>query len=749
MKNHLFICLLVVVAACSESKRPASIKNDQLESLLKQMTIEEKVGQLNFLVGDGFNTGPTLMTRESPKFDQLIKEGNVTGLFNIYGTAYIARLQKIAVEESRLKIPLLFGADIIHGFKTVTPIPLAEAASWDLQAIEASAAVAAEESSAVGINWTFAPVVDICRDPRWGRISEGAGEDPFLGSQIAAARIRGFQGKSLADPNTIAACVKHFAAYGAPLAGRDYTEVDMSERQLREVYLPPYLAAVKAGAATVMNSFNDFNGVPATANKFLLQQVLRKEWGFNGLVVSDWQSIGELIEHGIAADSLEAGQLAIEAGSDMDMMADIYLKKLPLLVKSGKVKESSVDDAVRRVLKLKFDLGLFDDPYRYANLNREKSDVRNERQLATALDMARKSIVLLKNDKNILPLPKSTKRIAVVGPLADNKADMNGSWSFFGEAQHPVSILEGIKQAVGPKTTVTFAEGCNLYDDEISKFSKAKAIADNSDLVIMVVGESAVMNGEAGSRSKLGLPGVQQELVESIAALGKPMVVVLVSGRPLTIEWIDNNVATILETWTLGSQAGIAIADVLFGNYNPSGKLPVTFPRNEGQIPIFYSHKNGGRTYQGNYKEPLSERIYRSKYRDVVNEPLYPFGFGLSYTTFEYGELVLDKSQIGKGETLVASVVVKNTGSVAGEEVVQWYVRDWVGSVTRPVKELKGFEKISLKPGESKTITFKVTEETLSFYRQDMSWGVEPGKFSIMVGTNSRDVKEREFQLKY
>ncbi len=748
MKKISSLLLVAILLPQCSQKAPSSSEAARIDALISQMTLEEKAGQLNILVGELFNTGPTVNTSESPKFDNLIRAGKITGLFNVHGAKYTARLQKIAVEESRLKIPLIFGADVIHGFQTVTPQPLAEAASWDMEAIRASAQVAAEECSAVGISWTFAPMVDICRDPRWGRISEGAGEDPFLGSRIAAARVTGFQGDDLSDPRTIAACVKHFAAYGAPLAGRDYTEVDMSERQLREVYLPPYEAALKAGAASIMNSFNDFNGIPATGNKFLLQQILRKEWGFKGMVVSDWQSIGEMLEHGFVADSLQAAKVALEAGSDMDMMSDIYIKKLPGMIKSGQVSEALVDEAVRRVLQLKMDLGLFDDPYRYSNPEREKSEVRTEKQLATALDMARKSIVLLKNENSRLPISKDIKRIAVIGPLADNKADMNGSWSFFGRAEDPVSILQGLQQKVGSNTKINFAPGCNLYDDGKEKFAAARSLAAQSDVVIMVIGESAVMNGEGASRSKIGLPGVQEDLVKEIYATGKPIIVVLVNARPLAIEWVDQHIPAILETWTLGSTAGTAIADVLFGDFNPSGKLPVTFPRNEGQIPIYYSHRNGGRTYRGNYQEPLSERIYQSKYRDVRNEPLYPFGFGLSYTQFEYSQLTLDKNQITMGENLTVTVQVKNTGARSGEEVVQLYIRDWVGSATRPVKELKGFEKISLGGGESKKVSFVLTPQDLSFYRGDMTWGTEPGKFSVFVGGSSRDVMEVSFELK-
>lgn len=744
--RKFIIAVSTLVFACTGSG-PSNEKSTKVEDLLSKMTLEEKVGQLNFLIGDGFNTGPTLMTRESNNFDVLVKEGKITGLFNVYGAKYTARLQKIAVEQSRLKIPLLFGADVIHGFKTVAPIPLAEAASWDLAEIERSAQVAAEESSAVGINWTFAPMVDVCRDPRWGRVLEGAGEDSFLASRIAEARVRGFQGKSLADARTIAACVKHFAAYGAPLAGRDYTEVDMSERQLREVYLPPYEAAIKQGAATVMNAFNDFNGIPATANKFLLQQVLRKEWKFNGVVVSDWQSIGELIPHGIAADSVQAAQLAMDASVDVDMMANVYATQLIRLIQAGSIKQSQLDDAVRRVLQLKFDLGLFDDPYRYSNEEREKKEMRTDAQVNSALSMAKKSIVLLKNENELLPFSKDESTLAVIGPLANAPAEMNGSWSFFGEPQHAVSILDGIRKKVSPKTFVLFAEGCNLYDDATDKFAQAKAIAQRASKLIVVLGESAVMNGEGASRSSIGLPGVQLDLLKALAETKKPLVVVLVSGRPLTLEWIDQHIPAILETWTLGSEAGNAVAEVLFGDYNPSGKLPITFPRNEGQIPIYYSHKHGGRPYEGDYQDPLNVRIYKSKYRDVRNEPLYPFGYGLSYTKFEYSNLIIDKEKMSTDESVEVSVTVKNVGKVAGEEVVQWYIRDWVGSVTRPVKELKGFEKILLQPGESKTVKLNITSEVLSFYRADMSWGVEPGKFSVMVGTKSANVLAKDFVL--
>lgn len=738
--------VFITTLSCTTNKNSSSTSSQKIDSLINVMTVEEKVGQLNFLVGDLFNTGPTVRTAESAKFDDMIRDGKLTGLFNVHGAAYTGRLQKIAVEQSRLKIPLLFGADIIHGFKTVMPLSLAEAASWDLEAIEASARVAATESASSGINFTFAPMVDIARDARWGRISEGSGEDPYLGSRIAEARVKGFQGNDLSDPTTIAACIKHYAAYGAPIAGRDYNTVDLSERTLREVYLPPYKAGIDAGAATIMTSFNEVNGEPASGSKYLLNDILRKEWKFKGMVVSDWQSIGEMIEHGFASDSLEAAELAIKAGLDMDMMADIYLKKLPELIKSGRVDEKLLDDAVRKVLELKYNLGLFNNPYLYSDTVREKKTIRSTENLDVARDVARKSIVLLKNEKKLLPLKQSYKKIAVIGPLANNQEDMNGSWSFFGEAQHPISILNGIKEAL-PKTEVLFSEGCNLYDNKTDKFSEAVRIAKQSELVIMVVGESAPMNGEGASRADIGLPGIQQELVEEIYKTGKPIVLLLVNGRPLAIEWIDQNIPAIVETWTLGSQAGLAVADVLTGAYNPSGKLPVTFPRHVGQVPIFYNHKNTGRPYRGNHTEPGQERVYRSRYRDVANSPLYPFGYGLSYSTFTYSNLVLSQDKMNNGDSIQVTVTITNESAVEGTEIAQLYIRDLFGSVTRPVRELKGFKKVTLKANESKSVSFTITRETLSFYRGDMTWGTEPGTFKVFVGTNSAETLEKEFEL--
>ncbi len=729
-------------------KKSSDHVRTQIEALLAQMTTEEKVGQLNFLVGETIVTGPTFYTANSEKFDEMIRKGKITGLFNVYGAEYTGRLQKIAVEESRLKIPLLFGADVIHGFKTVTPLPLGEAASWDLALIQKSAALAAREASSAGINFNFAPMVDISRDPRWGRVSEGAGEDPFLGCEIAKARVKGFQGNNLSDPNTVAACVKHFAAYGAVEAGRDYNTADMSERLLKEIYLPPYKAAIDAGAATVMTSFNELDGIPATANKKLIQGVLRSEWKFDGLIVSDYGSIGELIPHGVAATQEEAALKAFEAGTDVDMMSYLFQNKIPGLVQDGTIDVRSLDAAVRRVLKLKFDLGLFDNPYLYSDPKREQRELRSKENLLLAKEIARGSVVLLKNENELLPITSSTRNIALIGPLADAKAEMNGSWSFFGEVGHPVSILDGLKKRAGKNVNVNYEQGCNLYDNSRDKFNAAVSLAQKSDLVVLAVGESAVMNGEGASRADIGLPGIQLDLVKAIVATGKPVVVLLVNGRPLAIEWIDQNVPSIVETWTLGSEAGHAIAEVLFGDYNPSGKLPMTFPRHVGQIPIYYNYKNTGRPYQGDYREPQDQRVYQSKYRDVKNSPLYPFGYGLSYTKFVYSDVQLSAPVMTVDDKVTASITVTNMGLREGEEVVQLYIRDIVGSVTRPVKELKGFQKISLKPGESKKISFTIDKETLSFYRGDLSWGTEPGKFEVFIGGNSVDVKKQTFELK-
>jgi beta-glucosidase len=729
------ISLLILVSSCGQQGGSGSGGDieKRIDSILLLMSIEEKAGQLTLYTSDMSVTGPTIR----PEYREDIVKGKVGALFNAFGAAYTRQLQEMAVKETRLGIPLLFGYDVIHGHKTIFPIPLAEAASWDIEAIETSARVAAEEASAEGLHWTFAPMCDIARDPRWGRVMEGAGEDPYLGSLIAAARVRGFQGDGIGSLNSVVACVKHFAAYGASQAGRDYHTVDMSDRMLREIYLPPYKAAIDAGAATVMTSFNEFDGVPASGSGYLMNEILRKEWGFDGFVVSDYTSIQEMIPHGIAADAAEASVMSIKAGVDMDMQAGFYNATLPQAVKDGRISEKDLDEAVRRILRIKFKLGLFDDPYRYCSEEREKAIVMKPEFLEASRDVARKSIVLLKNKDNMLPLSKSVRRLGVIGPLGQYKQDMIGAWSAAGDGSKAVSLLEGIKAKVSKNTQVLYAKGCNVMDDTTKYFGQAIAVARQSDLVIMTVGEGWWMSGEAASRGTLGLPGVQQQLVEEIVKTGKPIVVVLSNGRPLSIPWIDKNVSAILETWYLGSQAGHAVADVLFGDFNPSGKLPMTFPAHVGQVPIFYSMKNTGRPMDPKNK-------YTSKYLDVPNEPLYPFGFGLSYSTFEYGTVTLSGSP---GGNMSVKCTIRNAGSVPGKEIAQLYVRDLVGSVTRPVKELKGFQAVELEPGASKEVVFELRAEDLAFFRRDMSFGPEAGEFRAFVGGNSRDVVEASFRL--
>lgn len=751
-KLSLALAIIVLPFMCCNTPQTVtqtlSERDKKVETLLAKMTLEEKVGQLNFVVG-AILTGPSLQeAKSSADMDGQIRAGQITGVFNTNGAKNIRHLQEVAVKESRLGIPLLIGADVIHGYKTVTPIPLGEAASWDLAAIEKSAAVAAAECAATGINLTFAPMVDISRDARWGRVSEGSGEDPYLGSLIAAAKVRGYQGKNLAASNTIAACVKHFAAYGAPEGGRDYNTVDMSERRLRETYLPPYKAAVDAGAATFMNSFNEIDGVPATGNQHLANGILRKEWGFKGLVMSDWASIEEMIPHGVAADRNEAGMAAINAGCDMDMMSFIYQKELPALVKSGKVDIKLIDQAVRRTLALKYDLGLFDNPYQYGDAATEANTILSKENKAIALDIAKKSIVLLQNSSNTLPLSKNTKTIALIGPLAEDKAEQNGSWAFFGEAKDVVSIAEGIREKVGKDTKILTAKGTDFYTMDKSGFAEAINVAKQADVVVLAVGESAVMNGEGASRSDIRLPAAQEDLVKAVMATGKPVVVLAFHGRPLDLSFLENQTPSVLACWTLGTETGHAVADVLFGDYNPSGRLPMSFPRTVGQVPIYYNFKHTGRLYAGKYDEPASERVYQSKYRDVKNSPLFPFGYGLSYTTFKYSEVSLDKTEMTGNESLTASVTITNTGTRDGVETVQLYTRDLVGSVTRPVKELKGFQQISLKAGESRKVSFNITAKDLAFYRQDMSWGTEAGAFHIFIGANAETMNKAGFTLK-
>ncbi len=732
-----FLIISLLLISCHSSQvRPTNEIEARVDSVLNLMTLEEKIGQLTLFTSDMDQTGAYIRK----EYENDIKQGRVGAIFNAYGAEYTRYLQEMAIENTRLRIPLLFGYDVVHGHRTIFPVPLAEAASWDLEAIEASARISAIEATAEGLHWTFAPMCDITRDPRWGRIVEGAGEDPYLASEIARIRVKGYQGDDIYKTNTLAACVKHFAAYGASQAGRDYHAVDMSERMLREIYLPPYKAAIDAGALTTMTSFNDLNGIPVTASKYLMTEVLRDEWGFNGFVVTDYTSIMELMHHGVAADTLEAAEKALKAGVDMDMQSGFYQSALSQLVEQKRVDEGMIDQAVRNILTVKFKLGLFDDPFRYSSDDRQQHDIMKDEFLDAARDIARKSIVLLKNEDRVLPLDKNTKNIAVVGPLADNQKELIGSWSAAGDWSKSVSLLTGI-QSKAPQSNIMYAPGCELSGNETAFIGEAVRIAQKADVVILALGEAAWMSGEAASRTRLDLPGAQQILAEEIFKTGKPVVVVLMNGRPLTINWIDENIPAILETWFLGTTAGHAIADVIFGDYNPSGKLPVTFPRSVGQIPIHYNVRNTGRPYNPNDK-------YTSKYLDEPNDPLYVFGHGLSYTTFSYGDIELSKQAISKHETLDASVTITNTGKLSGTEIVQLYINDPVASVARPVKELKGFKKVELKPGESKKVTFTIGFDELAFYREDMSFGIEPGQFIVMIGSNSKDTQSASFTLK-
>lgn len=710
-------------------------------ALMARMTLAEKIGQLNLLSSNWDKTGPVL--RENYRAD--IRAGNVGAIFNAYTAAFTRSLQEIAVEETRLGIPLIFGYDVIHGYKTIFPISLGEAASWDLPAIRQAAHVAAAEASASGIHWTFAPMVDIARDPRWGRISEGAGEDPYLGARVAVARVRGFQGDDLAAPDTVLATAKHYAAYGQAQAGRDYHTTDMSARALWDIYLPPFHAAAEAGVATFMTAFNELNGVPATANEYLVDDILKTRWAFPGFVVSDYTSVNELVPHGFARNEKQAAELAINAGLDMDMQGESFLKHLASLVKEGKVSVQTIDDSVRRILGMKYRLGLFEDPYRYSDEHRQEVSLYAREHIAAARGMARKSLVLLKNDGRLLPLRDGTK-LAVIGPLADSKADMIGSWSAAGDRrERPVTLLEGIKTRLGSGVRVYYAKGAS-YDFDATDhagFAAAIAAAKRADVIIAAMGERWDMTGEAASRTSLGLPGTQLELLKALVELRKPVVLVLMNGRPLSLEWEDENVDAILETWFSGTEGGNAITDVLFGDYNPSGKLPVTFPRNVGQVPIYYNMKNTGRPYEADIKE----QKYRSRYLDTPNSPLYPFGYGLSYTRFEYSNMALDRKELAPGGSIMVSVRVTNTGDRSGEEVVQLYTRDLVGSVTRPVKELKGFRKIMLEAGESRDLRFRLTPADLAFHRLDMSYGAEAGDFEVYTGSDSENVEAAEFRL--
>lgn len=734
----VFAAILVLPACRRQSGNPQeAIWDQKADSVLKLMTLEEKIGQMVLYTSDWDMTGPTL--RQGYLED--IRNGHCGNIFNAHTAAYTRKLQQIAVEESRLGIPLLFGYDVIHGHKTIFPISLGESASWDMAAIEKSARVSAIEAAASGINWTFAPMVDISVDPRWGRVSEGAGEDPFLGSRIAEARVRGFQGpgNDLSDTLTVLACVKHFAAYGAPQGGRDYNTVDMSERVFLDTYLPPYKAAIDAGAMSVMTSFNEYDGVPATGSKYLLTELLREKLGFKGLVVTDYTSINEMVHHGVAKDDAEAGLLAINAGVDMDMQGEVYFKYLKKQVEEGLVKESQVDDAVRRILKIKFKLGLFDDPYRYCNEEREKRLVYAPEHLEAALDVAKKSMVLLKNDNQALPLKKGEK-IAVIGELATSTRDLLGSWKAAGDWNFMRPVLDEIK-AYNGENNVMYAEGCKKTGDDRSGFAKALGISLFADKIVMVIGEDWEWTGEAASRTSIKIPGVQTELLEKLSKLNKPVIVVLMNGRPLDLTRENELADAMLEAWYPGTMGGKAVTQVLFGEYNPSGKLTMSFPMNVGQVPLYYYAKNTGRPIY------LPNDKYKSKYIDSPNDPLFPFGFGLSYTSFVYSDIKLSSSELTANGGIKATVAVTNNGAYDGEEVVQCYIRDLVGSVTRPVKELKGFEKISLKAGESKTVHFEITPEMLSFHRQDMTYGAEPGDFQLFIGGNSRDVKMIPFKL--
>ena len=706
-----------------------------MDSVLARMTVAEKVGQLNQLSGAGDPTGPG---GNAAGVEHLLN-GDIGAFFNVAGVDTIRKLQRIAVEQTRMRIPLVFGLDVIHGFRTTFPVPLGEASSWSPAAAERSARIAATEASAAGIQWTFAPMVDVARDARWGRIVEGAGEDVFLGSAFAAARVRGFQGSDLRSPTSIAATAKHFAAYGAAEAGRDYNSADVPERTVREVYLPPFRAAVCAGTQSLMASFNEIGGIPAHANHWLLTDVLRGEWGFDGLVDSDWTGIGELLNHGIGGDSAEIARRAITAGVDMDMVSETYAHALAGLVAGGRVPPAVLDDAVRRVLRFKYRLGLFDDPYRGADTTRERTAMVTAENRAAAREIARQSIVLLKNDGGILPLRKDLRSIAVIGALAADTGATLGNWTAFGNARDAVSVLDGIRRAVSSRTAVTYSRGASPASADSSMIAAAVSAARKANVVILVLGETPDMSAEASSRATIDLPGAQMKLARAIRATGVPTVVVLMNGRPLALQELDDRMPAILETWFLGIEHGGATADVLFGDYNPGGKLPVTFPRVTGQVPIYYAHKNTGR--------PSSQAKYTSRYLDVPFTPLYPFGHGLGYAAFTLGAPQLSRVAMGPRDTLHVRVAVTNSGKVRGDEVVQVYLRDDVASVTRPVQELRGFERVRLAAGESRTLDFALDARDLAFYDEGMRRVVEPGSFTVFVGTSSVGTQRAAFRL--
>ena len=752
-----FAASLVIVAAGVQAQKAPRDMDRFIDQLMKKMTLEEKIGQLNLPVTGEITTGQA----KSSDVAKRIRNGEVGGLFNLKGVERIREVQRQAVEESRLGIPLLFGMDVIHGYETIFPIPLGLSCTWDMKAIEESARIAAIEASADGISWTFSPMVDVSRDPRWGRVSEGNGEDPFLGAAIARAMIRGYQGKDMNRNDEIMACVKHFALYGASEAGRDYNTVDMSRQRMFNEYMLPYQAAVEAGVGSVMASFNEVDGVPATGSKWLMTDVLRKQWGFGGFVVTDYTGINEMIDHGMG-DQQTVAALALNAGVDMDMVSDAFSGTLKKSVEEGKVSAAAMDAACRRILEAKYKLGLFDDPYKYCDVSRPKKQIFTKEHRAVARKTASESFVLLKNE-GVLPLSKKGT-IAVVGPLADTRSNMPGTWSVAAVLDNAPSLVEGLKEVVGNRAEVVTAKGSNLigdaeYEKRATMFGRelhrdnrtdrelldeALKVAAKADVIVAALGESSEMSGESSSRTNLEMPDVQKALLQELLKTGKPVVLVLFTGRPLVLTWEEEHVPAILNVWFGGSEAAYAIGDVLFGDVNPSGKLTATFPQNVGQIPLFYNHKNTGRPLQeGRWFEK-----FRSNYLDVSNEPLYPFGYGLSYTTFAYSDIHLSSTEMSADGELTATVTVTNTGSRDGAEVVQLYIRDLVGSVTRPVKELKGFEKIFLKAGESRKVSFSITPELLKFYNYDLQFVCEPGDFDVMIGGNSRDVKKARFLLR-
>ena len=756
-RTGLLLAAAFIGAAAMQAQKSPQDMDRFIDALMKRMTVEEKIGQLNLPVTGEITTGQAKSSDVAKKIEQ----GLVGGLFNLKGVDKIRDVQKLAVENSRLGIPLLFGMDVIHGYETIFPIPLGLSCTWDMAAIRESARIAAIEASADGISWTFSPMVDISRDPRWGRVSEGNGEDPFLGAAIARAMIRGYQGKDMSRNDEIMACVKHFALYGASEAGRDYNTVDMSRQRMFNEYMLPYQAAVEAGVGSVMASFNEVDGVPATGSKWLMTDVLRKQWGFDGFVVTDYTGINEMIDHGMG-DQQTVAALALNAGVDMDMVSDAFSGTLKKSVEEGKVSAAAIDAACRRILEAKYKLGLFDDPYKYCDVSRPKKQIFTKEHRAVARKTASESFVLLKNE-GVLPLSKKGT-IAVVGPLADTRSNMPGTWSVAAVLDNAPSLVEGLKEVVGNRAEVVTAKGSNLigdaeYEKRATMFGRelhrdnrtdrelldeALKVAAKADVIVAALGESSEMSGESSSRTNLEMPDVQRALLQELLKTGKPVVLVLFTGRPLVLTWEEEHVPAILNVWFGGSEAAYAIGDVLFGDVNPSGKLTATFPQNVGQIPLFYNHKNTGRPLQeGRWFEK-----FRSNYLDVSNEPLYPFGYGLSYTTFAYSDIHLSSTEMSADGELTATVTVTNTGSRDGAEVVQLYIRDLVGSVTRPVKELKGFEKIFLKAGESRKVSFSITPELLKFYNYDLQFVCEPGDFDVMIGGNSRDVKKARFLLR-